>query len=452
MTKPPSLSIPALADAYRTGTIDPVAVVQSLLADIDARNPQLRAFITVAHERALADAHASRDRFRSGRPLGPLDGIPIGIKDNVDVAGLACTAGSAALRNRIPAADAPAAARLSAAGAVLLGKLNMHEGALGATTDNEAYGRCINPLHAGHTPGGSSGGSGAAVAAGLCSAAVGSDTMGSIRIPAAYCGVFGYKPGNDTVPAQGVVPLCHVLDVAGPLATTAADCEQMARIMMALPPASSPPSAHPWRGLTVGVPVQMQSVVLEPAVSEGFRRFCATLQAHGARVVPIDLAHWDPARSRRAGLLASEADALAWWRAEIGQELPGVSVALGAMLRYAERAGPEKIHAARQALQALREQASSAFSTVDLIALPTAPQPSFSHDTPAPANQADLTALANFYACGAWAIPIEAGNQVVSAQLMAAPGQDIRLLSLAGAIDALGPRSQSFPNALHLAG
>jgi aspartyl-tRNA(Asn)/glutamyl-tRNA(Gln) amidotransferase subunit A len=450
MATPPSLSIHALASAYRSGALDPVAVAQSLLAKIDARNPQLRAFITVAHERALSDARASRDRHRAGHPLGPLDGIPIAIKDNVDVAGLPCTAGSAALSQRIPRADAPAAARLTAAGAVLLGKLNMHEGALGATTDNEAFGQCINPLHAGHTPGGSSGGSGAAVAAGLCSAAVGSDTMGSIRIPAAYCGVFGYKPGNDTVPAQGIVPLCHQLDVAGPLATTAADCEVMARTMMGIAPSTSGLVAHPWRGLAIGVPVQSQSVALEPEVSEGFRSFVAHLEANGARIVPIDLAHWDPTRARRAGLLASEADALAWWRSEIGHDLPGVSETFGSMLRYAERTGIDKITAARQTLNELRSHAVSAFSAVDLIALPTAPQTSFMHGTPAPINQADLTALANFYGCGAWAIPIESGARVMSVQLMAAPGKDDWLLSFAAALDALGPRSATFPNAIQL--
>lgn len=448
-----SLTIEALGQAYRAGTLNPVDVTHALLAQIDRRNPDLRAFITVAHARALADAQASSERLQAGRPLGPLDGIPIAIKDNVDVAGLACTAGSAALRNRLPAHDAPAAARLRAAGSVLLGKLNMHEGALGATTDNEAFGRCINPLHAGYTPGGSSGGSGAAVAAGLCSAAVGTDTMGSIRIPAAYCGVFGYKPGNETVPPTGVVPLCHQLDVAGPLATTAADCAVMARAMMGLTDLAGPTASHPspdWSDLRVGVPKQLDLVTLEPAVTQGFRRFLSALEQRGARIMPIDLDHWDPTRARRAGLLASEADALAWWRGEIGHELPGVSDTFGAMLRYAERAGSDKVEAARQALRDLQGHAASAFQSVDLIALPTAPQTSFAHGTPAPINQADLTALANFYACGAWAIPIAAQDHVVSAQLMAAPGRDRWLLSLAPALDSLAPRSPLFAHALAL--
>ena len=133
--------------------------------------PALRAFITVAGDSAREQAQESRRRFTEGRPLGPLDGIPIGIKDNINVAGLPCTAGTAAFRTRIPEHDARAVTRLKQGGAVLLGKLNMHEGALGATTDNLMYGRCINPLRPGYTPGGSSGGSAAAVAAGFCAAA-----------------------------------------------------------------------------------------------------------------------------------------------------------------------------------------------------------------------------------------------------------------------------------------
>ena len=224
----------------------------------------------------------------------------------------------------------------------------------------------------------------------------------------------------------------------------------MAAVMMGLGDAAESAPATDWQGLAIGVPVQLDQVILAPEVAEGFRRFLAEMKRRGARVVPIDLAHWDPTRARRAGLLASEADALAWWRAEIGHDLPGVSDTFGAMLRYAERAGHDKIDAARQVLHELRGQAVAAFKGVDLIALPTAPQASFAHDTPVPINQADLTALANFYACGAWAIPIAAHHRAVSVQLMAAPGRDRWLLSFASALDALAPRSHDFAHALDL--
>ncbi len=444
------LDIPSLMAAYRAGTLDPVAVTQACLARIDQLDGTYHAFITVARERALSDARASAARWREGRPLGPLDGIPVALKDNIQVAGMPCTGGSAALRDDVPAQDAPVQSRLAAAGAVLLGKLNMHEGALGATTDNLAFGRCINPLHAGHTPGGSSGGSGAALAAGFCSVAIGSDTMGSVRVPASYCGVFGYKPGNDTVPHEGMVPLCHVLDVAGPLATTARDTALAARVLMGLPPEPGAPAT--WSGLRIGVPMQMDAITLHPEVAEGFRQFLAAVAAQGAIVRRIDLPHWDPTRSRRAGLLAGEADALAWWKHMKGDDLPGLSAPFAAMLRYADRAGPEKVAAARATLESLYTEAAGAFSDIDLMALPTTPHPSFEHTDSPPIDQADLTALANFYRCGAFAFPIECQGRAVSVQLMAAPGDDQRLLALAEAIDRLGRASSRYPHARLLEG
>lgn len=445
----PSLSIDSLRSGLANGAIDPVKLTEALLSRIESAQPRFHAFITIARERALADAQASRERWRRGRPLGPLDGIPLGIKDNIDVAGLPCTGGSDALRHRIPAGDAELAARLRAAGSILLGKLNMHEGALGATTDNDAFGRCINPLHPGHTPGGSSGGSGAAVAADLCSVAIGSDTMGSIRVPASYCGVFGYKPSHGAVPSAGIIPLCHALDIAGPLAQTAADCAQVTRVMMAHQPApavGSDPLVL-WRGLRIGVPRQLDTIPLHREVAQGFENFLGALRAAGATIKPIDLSHWEVTRSRRAGLLASEADALIWWRAHVGEGLAGVSEAFAAMMRFSERAGTQKVAAARQLLRELRLQAPGAFSGVDLIALPTTPHPSFSHAETTPVDQADLTALANFYGCGAWAIPIESEGRAVSAQLLAAPGRDEALLALAPALDTLGRRSTRFPHA-----
>lgn len=447
-----SLTIDALRQGFRSGQIDPVGLTEELLTRIESSNPSLHTFITVARERALSDARASRERWLSGRTIGPLDGIPLAIKDNIDVAGLPCTGGSHALRERIPLRDAPVAARLKAAGAILLGKLNMHEGALGATTDNEAFGRCVNPLHPGHTPGGSSGGSGAAVAADQCSVAIGSDTMGSIRVPASYCGVFGYKPSNDAVPADGMIPLCHTLDVAGPLGQTAEDCARVARVLMGRTQ-SSDRQISAWRsvrGLAIGIPKQLDATALRPEVAAGFDQFVAALRADGATLRTIDLTHWDPTRARRAGLLASEADALAWWSNEIGVELPGVSAAFAAMMRFSERAGVEKVSAARQCLRELREQASSAFAGIDLIAMPTTPHASFPHTEPAPIDQADLTTLANVYGCGAWAIPVEAQNRAVSMQLMAAPGRDEWLLALASALDVMGTRSRRFPYARRL--
>lgn len=216
-------------------------------------------------------AAESLERWVQGRPIGPLDGAPIALKENIDVAGLPCTAGTEAFRQRIPDRDAAAYRRLRGAGAVLLGKLNMHEGAFGGSTDKKAYGRCINPLKVGFTAGGSSGGSGAAVAAGLCVAALGTDTMGSIRVPASYCGIFGFKPTNGAISTEGVIPLSFTLDTVGPMARCAIDIVAVTEILI---PWSTRPCSHTaigWQGIRVGHPRQLQLIDLQPQSNCGVR-------------------------------------------------------------------------------------------------------------------------------------------------------------------------------------
>src|SRR5262249_46782901 len=216
-------SVRNLSVGFARGEPNPVDTAEALLSCIANDDPELRCFITVDREGALRAAAASRDRHAARRALGPLDGIPVAVKDNIDMAGLPRTAGTEAFRPRIPRPEPPVVERLKRAGAVILGKLNMHEAAFGGTTDNPVFGRCMNPLLPGHTPGGSSGGSGAAVAAGFCTAALGTDTMGSVRLPAAYCGIWGFKPTRGEIQTKGVVPLSVTLDTVGPLARTAAD-------------------------------------------------------------------------------------------------------------------------------------------------------------------------------------------------------------------------------------
>ena len=264
------LNADALQQAYAQGLCDPVAVTRAHLARIALRNPALHAFVHVCSDQALQQAHASAQRWASGQPLGPLDGVVMALKDNIDVVGMPCTAGTAAFAQRIPTRDAPIYQRLSAAGMVLLGKLNMHEAALGATTDNPVYGRCMNPLREGYTPGGSSGGSSAAVADHLCTLAMGTDTMGSVRIPAAYCGVMGMIPTRTRLPMDGIVPLSPTLDVAGPLARSGQDLAQVMACLLGinLGPAAQ---ASVWRGLRVGILPQTSEVEMAPAVQAAWQ-------------------------------------------------------------------------------------------------------------------------------------------------------------------------------------
>jgi aspartyl-tRNA(Asn)/glutamyl-tRNA(Gln) amidotransferase subunit A len=207
----------------RAKKISPVELTRACLDRIGLSNPRLNAFITVMAEQALGQARALEAELHTGKWRGPLHGIPIGLKDLFDTAGVKTTCASAVFADRIPAEDAEVVVRLKRAGAVLVGKQNMHEFAYGSTSVPSHFSPVHNPWNAGRIAGGSSGGSAASVAAGLCFGALGSDTGGSIRQPAAYCGITGLKPTYGRVSTRGVVPLSWSLDHAGPLCRTAAD-------------------------------------------------------------------------------------------------------------------------------------------------------------------------------------------------------------------------------------
>jgi aspartyl-tRNA(Asn)/glutamyl-tRNA(Gln) amidotransferase subunit A len=211
----------------RQKALSPVELVLAFIARIERLNPALNAFITVTVEQALLQAREAEAEIQRGRWRGPLHGIPLALKDLIDTAGIRTTAASAVFEDRIPTEDAEVVRRLKAAGAVLLGKLNMHEFAYGGTSVPSHYGAVHNPWNLGRIAGGSSGGSGAAVAAGLCIGALGSDTAASVRHPAAYCGVVGLKPSYGRVSNRGVIPLSWSLDHIGPICRSAADAALM---------------------------------------------------------------------------------------------------------------------------------------------------------------------------------------------------------------------------------
>ena len=220
---PTTLSIADAQRLVRSGALSPLELVEAYLERIDRFDARLNAFVTVTDERALARARALEAELARGRWRGPLHGIPIALKDNIDTAGVLTTAASAVFADRVPDEDAEVVTRLEQAGAVIVGKLNMHEFAYGATSAFAHTGPVRNPWDVDRIPGGSSGGSGAAVAARLCAGALGTDTGGSVRIPAAHCGIVGLKATYGLASIRGIIPLSVSLGDVGPMCRTVSD-------------------------------------------------------------------------------------------------------------------------------------------------------------------------------------------------------------------------------------
>ena len=293
-------SIEEVASLFRTRKLSPVELTKLMLARIEQLNPKLNAYITVTADVALAQAKKAESelfspRGRKGyRDRGPLHGIPISLKDNIYTKDVRTTAGSKILQNFVPQHDAAVPAQLKEAGAVLLGKTNLHEFAYGVTSTNPHFGPVRNPWDLSRIPGGSSGGSAAAVAAGLCYASIGTDTGGSIRIPASLCGIVGLKPTLGRVSVDGVIPLSPKLDCAGPLARTVNDAALVLEPILgrfkgkpgarALERSASQP-----RKFTLGVPKGFFLDFISSHVQLLFDEALAILKKHGTRIKEVSI-------------------------------------------------------------------------------------------------------------------------------------------------------------------
>ena len=284
-------SLMGLARAIRAGETTSETATERCLAVIRDRDPSINAFITVLGESALDAARAADRELQSGHDRGLLHGVPISIKDLFDMAGLPTTAASHVRRGHVAARDATVVARLRDAGAVLVGKTNLHEFALGTTNEESAYGPVHHPLDATRSPGGSSGGSAASVLAGMAYASIGTDTGGSIRIPSAACGLVGLKPRFREVPTHGVVPLSASLDHVGPLCATVADAAAIFHTIAEAPAVEAPPAPGPARGLRLGVPRRYFLDLLDDEVARAFDDTCARLAAAGVVLDDVTIPH-----------------------------------------------------------------------------------------------------------------------------------------------------------------
>ena len=426
----------AQSQALAHGDATSVALTSQVLALIAQRNPQLNAYLHVDAQGALRAAALSDARRAAGGTLGPLDGLTLAVKDNIDVAGMPTTAGMAARRGRIAAADAFVVQGLRAVGMVVLGKLNMHEAALGATNDNPHYGRCEHPHRPGYTPGGSSGGSASAVAAGLCALALGSDTMGSVRIPAAYCGVVGFKASWGLVSTAGSVACCHALDHIGPLLRSRRDLRLVmpalarfdARCADARDIAARPALARP----RFVAATDVAALGATSAMAQAYEQALQSLSARGDTVTRIDLSGHDFGRARRAGLLATEADLLVEHAADWREQPQNFSPELARMLAWASRQSAATLAAALRTVAQAHVEAARWWSHGDVMLLPTAPQSAFAFGDAVPANQADFTAIANLAGLPALSapLPVAPGELPLGLQAIAPVGGEATLLAL----------------------
>jgi aspartyl-tRNA(Asn)/glutamyl-tRNA(Gln) amidotransferase subunit A len=416
-----------LADAYRGAIEDLNSIIN---AYVDSRSGLLQ------------DQVASATRRRRDGVLGRLDGIPLAIKDNFDMAGWPTGAGLPGRAKTPASGDAHVVARLRAAGAVMLGKTNLDEGALGATTNNPHTGATHNPHRLGYTAGGSSGGSAAAVAAGLAAAAVGSDSLGSIRIPASYCGVFALKPTHGEISARGLVPAARRLDAVGLLARSVDDLTVLLQVLAGYDAddarsrhrrvALAPPDWEPGH-LRTGLLPDLAAVGVSPAVIEVFEQAMGKLRQELGERQRVDFGDWDFASARRAGLLLMESEMLATFEKDLADTDLPVSENFRHMLDFAARKSAVDYARADRVLDAASLKMRRLFAQVDVLITPTTPQGAFPLNAPVPANQADLTAFASLAACPAVSIPMGTlpDGMPIGMQLVGPRGSDLRLLELA---------------------
>ena len=358
--------------------------VEGCLARIEALNPALNAMITTTAEAAREAADACDRAAAEGRWLGLLHGLPIALKDNIETAGVRTTSGAAYLADHIPNRDAPVVARLKAQGAILTGKANLQELAWGVVSTNPVAGQCRNPWNPARIPGGSSGGSGAAVAAGMAEAALGTDTGGSVRIPAAMTGIAGLRPTHGRLSIRGITPVSVAHDTVGPMARRVAD---VARIFAALAAYDSldpvsrdlplgnflPTLGDGIAGVRVGLPRNFFFEDVDAEVEAAVREGARTLESLGARLVEVTLAGAETAQ--RWTTVMAYADACAYHRERLDAGPGAISRPVYERMILGRDFGAVDYAEAMRGREAWRRTLAEAFETVDVLLAPTTPRP-----------------------------------------------------------------------------
>jgi aspartyl-tRNA(Asn)/glutamyl-tRNA(Gln) amidotransferase subunit A len=372
------------------------------------------------------NAFTDFDRSAAGGD-GALSGLTIGVKANIAVKGLPWTGGCEVYRHRIAERDAEVVARLRAAGAAIIGTLNMEEAALGAKTDNPWFGATQNPHRLGYTPGGSSGGSGAAVAAGLCDAALGTDTMGSIRIPAGYCGVYGFKPAHGAISQDGLELSEPSLDTIGPLARDLDVLERVSRVISVFGEGDGNAPETKAAGAYLG---DLGGVECSDDVLAAYEAAKAKLGALQSVKLSMPLS-----RIRFAGFVKTSRS-MATHFAGVDPSL--LSPLLQKLLSYGPRRSAADWEADQKILTDAATEVTELVTRNSFLIMPTAPQAAFPHSQEAPANQADFTCLASIAGLPSISIPAgwSADGLPIGVQLVGQTGHEAHLFALARALDS----------------
>ncbi|MYH15913.1 MAG: amidase [Gammaproteobacteria bacterium] len=419
----------ALGAAFASGRLEPPAVIESLLRRIEDLDPVIGACNHVAPPAVLlAAADAAGKRWRAGVPRSPLDGVPFGVKANIAVAGWPWHSGIAALRGRLATEDANCVVRLRAAGMVPLAVLNMHEAALGVTSDNPAFRTTRNPRALDCIPGGSSGGSAAAVACGMLPITLGTDDLGSVRLPSALCGVVGFKPGHGEVPVQGVEPLAPRLDHVGIHARSVQDVAQVFALLRGHTGDSATLAAEPRAD---GAPPLAQWLIGDPehtgaetasAIRDALQ---GTVGAHRMNH-PVDWTGVNLSALRRAGLLECERSAAKHFAALLRERPAGFSAEFRQMTAWGAAQGADKVREAADRLAQARRSLRAELRS-QLLVGPTVPHRAPRRDAPTRSDLADFTAPAAIAGVPAISVPIGRfdGGPPIGMQIVGTRSQDV---------------------------
>jgi Asp-tRNA(Asn)/Glu-tRNA(Gln) amidotransferase A subunit family amidase len=395
-------TIAEASELIRHRKISPVELTRECLHTIDQLNPSLNAFITVTAESALREAEQAEEEIRGGHWRGPLHGIPIGLKDLIDTAGVRTTAASAVFSNRVPAEDAEVVTQLKTAGAIIIGKQNLHEFAYGGSSLISHFGPVRNPVNPEFIAGGSSGGSAAAVASGMCFAAIGTDTAGSIREPAALCGVVGLKPSYGLVSASGVIPLSVSLDHVGPITCSVEDAAILLDVLTKNSGEYRECLREQRRNLVIGIPRAYFFEELDAEIAERVEVALDCLASWGFVVTDVEI-RIDEDRTLQ------KAEAFAFHREMVAAHGALYDPETKRRILSGKDVTPEQRDAALGELSHERENIATLFHGIDVLITPTTPIPapriSDLLADPKTLRPAELILLRNTRPVNVWGLP-----------------------------------------------